>query len=116
MTTATRNRLGLLAAVLALPVVLACGAGSTDSGTERQQPAGNEPAQVEQQQAPEAPEEPAVELPAPEVEEPNEPAQEDVYYENCTAAKEAGAAPLRDGDPGYRPKLDRDGDGVACEQ
>lgn len=38
-----------------------------------------------------------------------------VYYKNCTAAREAGAAPLYEGDPGYRAKLDRDKDGVACE-
>ncbi|WP_338124120.1 excalibur calcium-binding domain-containing protein [Brachybacterium muris] len=25
------------------------------------------------------------------------------------------SAPLYRGDPGYRPKMDRDGDGVACE-
>jgi hypothetical protein len=39
----------------------------------------------------------------------------DVYYANCDAARAAGVAPLHIGDPGYRPKLDRDGDGVACE-
>ena len=39
----------------------------------------------------------------------------DVYYKNCDAARAAGAAPLHRGDPGYRPKMDRDGDGVACE-
>jgi hypothetical protein len=38
-----------------------------------------------------------------------------VYYENCAAARAAGAAPLHRGDPGYRSGLDRDGDGVACE-
>ena len=37
------------------------------------------------------------------------------YYHNCTAARAAGAAPIRVGDPGYRAGLDRDGDGVACE-
>lgn len=38
-----------------------------------------------------------------------------VYYPNCDAVREAGHAPLRRGDPGYRSGLDRDGDGVACE-
>ncbi|MFI6697833.1 excalibur calcium-binding domain-containing protein [Streptomyces sp. NPDC050509] len=38
-----------------------------------------------------------------------------VYYENCTAARAAGAAPVRTGDPGYGRHLDRDGDGVGCE-
>ena len=36
-------------------------------------------------------------------------------YANCTEAREAGAAPLRRGDPGYSTRLDRDGDGTACE-
>jgi hypothetical protein len=38
-----------------------------------------------------------------------------VYYANCSAARAAGAAPILRGEPGYRPALDRDGDGVACE-
>ncbi|PCG84290.1 calcium-binding protein [Streptomyces sp. WZ.A104] len=38
-----------------------------------------------------------------------------VYYENCDAARAAGAAPVEKGDPGYAPHLDRDGDGVGCE-
>ncbi|WP_334073372.1 excalibur calcium-binding domain-containing protein [Paenibacillus sp. A14] len=40
---------------------------------------------------------------------------DEVYYKNCSVAREAGAAPLYKGDPGYRKKLDRDDDGVACE-
>ncbi|KAB8288613.1 serine protease, subtilase family [Bifidobacterium ramosum] len=39
----------------------------------------------------------------------------DVYYKNCAEVKAAGKAPLHRGQPGYRPGLDRDGDGVACE-
>jgi hypothetical protein len=38
-----------------------------------------------------------------------------VYYPNCKAACQAGAAPIYRGQPGYRAPLDRDGDGVACE-
>ena len=37
------------------------------------------------------------------------------YYANCSAARAAGAAPVRRGDPGYARHLDRDGDGVGCE-
>jgi lysylphosphatidylglycerol synthetase-like protein (DUF2156 family) len=37
------------------------------------------------------------------------------YYANCAAAKAAGAAPVRVGQPGYGRHLDRDGDGVGCE-
>jgi hypothetical protein len=36
-------------------------------------------------------------------------------YANCSAARAAGAAPLYQGSPGYSSRLDRDGDGVACE-
>jgi hypothetical protein len=36
-------------------------------------------------------------------------------FANCTAARAAGAAPVRRGDPGYGSHLDRDGDGVGCE-
>ncbi|MEU1537719.1 excalibur calcium-binding domain-containing protein [Actinacidiphila glaucinigra] len=39
----------------------------------------------------------------------------DATYANCAAVREAGAAPLRRGDPGYSRSLDRDGDGVACD-
>jgi hypothetical protein len=39
----------------------------------------------------------------------------DVYYANCTAVRAAGAAPILRGQPGYSSKLDRDGDGIACE-
>jgi len=38
-----------------------------------------------------------------------------VYYRNCKEAWAAGAAPLRRGTPGYRPEMDGDGDGIACE-
>ena len=36
-------------------------------------------------------------------------------YRNCADARAAGAAPVRRGDPGYGPHLDRDNDGVGCE-
>jgi hypothetical protein len=39
----------------------------------------------------------------------------DVYDRNCDAARAAGAAPIFVGEPGYRPGLDRDGDGTACD-
>jgi uncharacterized protein DUF1524/excalibur calcium-binding domain-containing protein len=38
-----------------------------------------------------------------------------VPYENCTAARAAGAAPLHRGDPSYSTAIDGDGDGTACE-
>jgi type IV secretory pathway VirB10-like protein len=36
-------------------------------------------------------------------------------YKNCDAVRAAGAAPIHRGDPGYSSKLDRDGDGIGCE-
>jgi hypothetical protein len=38
-----------------------------------------------------------------------------IEYDNCDAARAAGAAPVYAGDPGYGRHLDRDGDGVGCE-
>ena len=38
-----------------------------------------------------------------------------VYYPRCAAARAARAAPIYEGEPGYRPELDGDGDGIACE-
>ncbi|MDR1394101.1 MAG: excalibur calcium-binding domain-containing protein [Bifidobacteriaceae bacterium] len=56
--------------------------------------------------------EPTLTTPAPTTAPP--PAT-DVYYKNCDEARAAGAAPIREGAPGYRPGLDRDKDGWACE-
>jgi hypothetical protein len=39
-----------------------------------------------------------------------------VYYANCTAARQAGAAPIYAGTPGYGKHLDRDGDGIGCDK
>ncbi|MDQ8820238.1 excalibur calcium-binding domain-containing protein [Streptococcus ruminantium] len=41
---------------------------------------------------------------------------QNVYYPNCKAARQAGAAPVYRGQPGYGPHLDRDGDGIGCER
>lgn len=49
---------------------------------------------------------PLVQVPAPA------PA---AYYQNCSAVRAAGAAPIRVGDPGFQSKFDGDGDGVGCE-
>lgn len=38
-----------------------------------------------------------------------------VYYRGCWEARAAGAAPIHRGQPGYRPEMDGDGDGIACE-
>ncbi|MGQ1799115.1 excalibur calcium-binding domain-containing protein [Kocuria oceani] len=77
----------------------------------------NAPAPVQEAPAPEpAPAAPAPIAPAPAPEPvPAAPAAPAAAFANCSAAKAAGAAPLYVGSPGYAPKLDRDGDGVACE-
>ena len=74
----------------------------TEPTTEEPEPAPVEPAE-------EPAEEPAAPAPAPE------PAPAPVHFSSCKQAREAGAAPLYRGDPGYNPTLDRDNDGVACE-
>jgi endonuclease YncB( thermonuclease family) len=61
---------------------------------------------------------PAQAVPAPAPTEAQAPAPDNsssVYYKNCDAVRAAHAAPLLIGQPGYSRKLDRDGDGVACE-
>lgn len=42
-------------------------------------------------------------------------AERSVYFSGCSEARAAGAAPIHRGSPGYRPEMDGDGDGVACE-
>lgn len=42
-------------------------------------------------------------------------ALEGVFFRNCAEARAAGMAPLRRGRPGYRPQMDGDSDGIACE-
>ena len=52
---------------------------------------------------------PADPIPAPSQEDSN------VLYPDCKAARAASAAPIYRGQPGYRPEMDGDGDGIACE-
>lgn len=69
--------------------------------------------------APVAPAAPVEAAPAPPAVVPPAPAPlvqgPDVFYQNCSAVRAAGAAPILAGQPGYSAKLDRDGDGVGCE-
>lgn len=43
------------------------------------------------------------------------PPASNAYFRNCKEAWTAGAAPIYRGQPGYRPEMDGDGDGIACE-
>jgi len=58
----------------------------------------------------------ALPLPAEAQRARRKPARSEIYYANCSQARAAGAAPIRRGEPGYRPALDRDNDGIACER
>lgn len=58
---------------------------------------------------------PTTASPEPEPEPTTEAEEEEVYYENCDAVRAAGAAPIYEGEPGYRAGLDSDGDGEGCE-
>ncbi|EGJ27888.1 excalibur calcium-binding domain-containing protein [Streptococcus porcinus] len=50
---------------------------------------------------------------APQFSQP--PSTSNSYYANCTAMRNANAAPIQQGQPGYSAHLDRDHDGWACE-
>ena len=58
---------------------------------------------------------PAPQTAPPEAVAPPQVAPSSTTYANCAQARAAGVAPLHRGQPGYSAKLDRDGDGVACE-
>lgn len=62
--------------------------------------------------------EPTTETPAPTDEQsPTDRPEEGVIplYADCAEARDFGAAPIAEGDPGYRAGLDSDSDGTACE-
>lgn len=51
----------------------------------------------------------------PRPDHPRDPPAVPVYYSGCNEVRAAGLAPLYRGDPGYRPEMDGDDDGIACE-
>ena len=60
---------------------------------------------------------PAADPPEPTITVTDDPTEgsEEVRFANCAQARKANAAPIHRGDPGYSRKLDRNGDGTACE-
>ena len=58
----------------------------------------------------------AAEAAAVTAEAPAQSAVGSASYPSCDAVRAAGADPIHAGEPGYSSKLDRDGDGVACER
>ncbi|RSJ66828.1 putative endo-beta-N-acetylglucosaminidase precursor [Streptococcus oralis] len=43
-------------------------------------------------------------------------AEENIHFSSCKEAWENGYSDIHKGEPGYSSKLDRDGDGIACER
>jgi hypothetical protein len=43
------------------------------------------------------------------------PSRPTVYYKNCAEAHADGRWDIPEGDPAYRPELDKDHNGIACE-
>lgn len=39
-----------------------------------------------------------------------------IYFKSCKEAKSKGYSNIKKGEPGYRPGLDRDNDGIACDK
>lgn len=57
----------------------------------------------------------AVALSAPAVRPARRVPAVTVYFSGCNEVRAAGLAPLLRGEPGYRPEMDGDDDGIACE-
>ncbi|MFE7078669.1 excalibur calcium-binding domain-containing protein [Priestia megaterium] len=45
-----------------------------------------------------------------------QPQTQTATFANCTEVRAAGRAPIRQGEPGFQAKFDRDGDGIGCDQ
>lgn len=105
--TVTKSEIaGLVSTPSETPSEASDDASPTPEETAEPEPVAEEPV-VEPEEEPA--EEPAPPAPAPK------PAPAPVRFSSCKQAREAGAAPLYRGDPGYSSNLDRDNDGVACE-
>ena len=105
--TVTKSEIaGLVSTPSETPSEASDDASPTPEETAEPEPVVEEPI-VEPTEEPA--EEPAPPAPAPK------PAPAPVHFTSCKQAREAGAAPLYRGDPGYSSNLDRDKDGVACE-
>lgn len=105
--TVTKSEIaGLVSTPSETPSEASDDASPTPEETAEPEPVVEEPI-VEPTEEPA--EEPAPPAPAPK------PAPAPVHFTSCKQAREAGAAPLYRGDPGYSSSLDRDNDGVACE-
>lgn len=105
--TVTKSEIaGLVSTPSETPSEASDDASPTPEETAEPEPVAEEPV-VEPVEEPA--EEPAPPAPAPK------PAPAPVRFTSRKQAREAGAAPIYRGDPGYSSNLDRDNDGVACE-
>ncbi|MEJ7928260.1 excalibur calcium-binding domain-containing protein [Sphingobium sp. AN641] len=90
----------ILSGLAASPVLLAHGGGLNAEGCHNDRKNGGYHCHRAQQQQPRSPPSPGGSRGA---------------FANCSAARAVGAAPVREGDPGYGRHLDRDGDWIGCE-
>jgi hypothetical protein len=101
--TTTKTGLTTTTTGLVLPEAVTTTVTSTPAGVVGTAPLATDPPATDP---------PATDPPATDPPATNPPA---VYYANCTAVRDAGAAPIYRGEPGYRSGLDRDNDGIACD-
>ena len=113
VSSSTSKRRGLLrtSAPVLLALVLGVGLAGCDdtASTSSDAPSSTAPAESQQDSGSDGSAD-------SEEEATSEPEPQKEFYANCDDAKAAGAAPMYKGDPGYRPELDRDKDGIACDQ
>lgn len=120
---ATKGRISVFSILIPLFLIgsLASCSGSAGSKETPATPSVVKTAPAKSSPAPvipepkETPVAPAPVVPAPVAPAPAAPKTE-VSYASCAAAKAAGAAPIQSGQPGYSKKLDKDGDGIACDK
>jgi len=104
------KRLILTLAVLVIsPAAYAHGGGLNAQGCHNNRKTGDYHCHRPQQ---------TVQRPSPPPAQPQAPQSNytpTTAFANCAAARAAGRAPVRRGEPGYGPHLDRDNDGIGCE-
>lgn len=104
------KRLMLILALLAIsPVAYAHGGGLNAQGCHNNRKTGDYHCHRPQQ---------AIQRPTPSPAQRQAPQSNftpTTAFANCAAARAAGRAPVRRGEPGYGPHLDRDNDGIGCE-
>ena len=117
--TATSKTIKLTAKAKVKPTPSPTPTTTSPTPTPTPEPTSEAPAPAPEPAQPERHEEAPAPAPAVVHQEQRAPApapEPEVFYKNCAAARAAGAAPIYRGQPGYRSKLDADGDGIACDK